>query len=314
MIHGIIDIGSNTIRMAVYKVDSDKLELLIKKKHIIGLAAHIQENRMQQEGIDKACEVLLGYKNFLQNFCISNVVAFTTAALRNVENSEAAVREIIARTGIHITVITGEEEAAFDFSGATQSIETESGILIDIGGASTELVLYRNKQISRVASLPMGSLFMHTKFVEGLLPSRSETEAMRAEVLGQLSRHGDLFQPGGGWEICGIGGSFKGAWQLHGELFPQQKKSRKMTVGNLKKMIAYFACDAAIVSNEVLDILVRAVPERIKTVVPGMIIAETLADYFASENIVYSDSGMREGYLYERIMKKERRTISAATK
>ena len=84
MIYTIIDIGSNTIRMAVYNVQNGQMEMLIKKKYTIGLGAYIENKRMSSIGIDKACNVLNKFKIFLNNFKIDNVSAFATAALRNI--------------------------------------------------------------------------------------------------------------------------------------------------------------------------------------------------------------------------------------
>lgn len=301
MIHGIIDIGSNTIRMAVYRVEYGRLELLLKKKHAVGLAAYVKENCMTQAGIDRACEVLEEFCLFLTTFRIEHVTAFTTAALRNVKNSAEAVDEISARTGIAVQVLSGDEEATFDFIGATYSMQSEDGILLDIGGASTEIVHYRAKQIAHVSSLPLGSLAMYAKYVEGLLPSRAELLDIAAEtkraVLAVEPLRGLRYA-----ELCGIGGTCKGTKQLNNALYNLPERNDRIALQNIEAMLAQFACDAGAVSNEVLDILINVVPERIKTILPGMAIAKCLAEHFGSQAIVYSDSGVREGYLYDRIL------------
>lgn len=302
MIHGIIDIGSNTVRMAIYKVEHGKLEMLMKKKYPVGLAAYIKGNRMQQEGIDKTCEVLTEFKVFLETFHITNVAAFTTAALRNVDNSEEAVREIVDRTGIDIQVISGDEEATFDFIGATHAAQIDEGILIDIGGASTEIVVYKDGKMLQMASLPIGSLAMHTKFVEGLLPGKAEEEEIRRAVLLSLQESG-LSADDCGNCICGIGGTFKGAAKLNSELFKLPADHKEISVEKIEEMIRYFECDSNLVSTDLLDVLIKVVPDRIKTILPGLIIADTLASYFGSKIIIYSDSGVREGYLYDKVIK-----------
>ena len=70
MIHGIIDIGSNTIRMAIYDINGQQIDFLMKKKHMVGLAAYLENNVMSQAGIDKVCEVLFEFKAFLEIFHI----------------------------------------------------------------------------------------------------------------------------------------------------------------------------------------------------------------------------------------------------
>lgn len=117
MLYAIIDIGSSSIRLAVYHLEKDSTDLLLKKKHAIGLAGFIDNDCMTQAGIDKTVEIVKDFKDFLANFPISSMDAITTAALRNCRNSRKAVSEIEERTGISLRVISGDEEATFDFIG-----------------------------------------------------------------------------------------------------------------------------------------------------------------------------------------------------
>ena len=57
MLYGIIDIGSNTIRMAIYLIEGDRVEFLMKQKHRVGLAAYVHDGVMSPEGIAKAAGV-----------------------------------------------------------------------------------------------------------------------------------------------------------------------------------------------------------------------------------------------------------------
>lgn len=300
MIQAIIDIGSNTIRLAIYQIECGKIELIMKKKHAVGLAAYSKAGIMQAEGIAKACEILKEYKAFLDNFKITEVTAFTTAALRNAKNSVEAVQQITDETGIDIRVISGDEEATYDFIGATHDLKEASGILIDIGGASTEIVFYENHAIGKKISLPIGSLSLHTKYVEGFLPSREEIEDMRVEVEDLLAAATE-FKEIRHANICGIGGTFKGAAALYQALFPGAPEHNSLQADKLPAMIARFTRDAVTAPEDAL-LLMRTVPERMQTIIPGLVIADVLARHFGSRQIDYADAGVREGYLYEQIL------------
>ena len=95
MIQAIIDVGSNTVRMAIYNIENadgrQAMELLMKKKHLVRLAGFVENGIMKQAGIDEVCKVLEGYSKFLNKLGIDRVEAFTTAALRNCQNSDEAV-------------------------------------------------------------------------------------------------------------------------------------------------------------------------------------------------------------------------------
>lgn len=297
MLYAMIDIGSNTVRMAIYQIKDGEAELLMKKKHLVGLAAHVQEGIMLQTGIDRAVEILSGFKAFLAQFGIDNMVAFTTAALRNAANSREAVGEIERRTGIPIRIILGEEEAEYDFIGTIHGLAAADGLIVDIGGGSTELVSYENRSIARKISLPMGSLAFRTKYVKGLLPTAEEVATMRQaarEHFAAAKEFAGLKFP----EIVGIGGTFKGAAALYRDVYGEDV----MEAEKLRSLIDRFEYRGAIPEEQTISLL-RAVPERMHTILPGLVIASEAAAYFGAEHLTYSDSGVREGYLYAEVLK-----------
>lgn len=302
MLLGMIDIGSNTIRMAIYLIEGSHIEMLLKKKHTVGLASYLKDNVMQPEGIDKAAEILNEFRGFLTTFQITQVTAFTTAALRNAENSREAVAEIERRTGFSIRVITGDEEAEFDFIGATHNLQNDSGLLIDIGGGSTEIVSYRDRTIRYKTSLPIGSLGLRTRYVTELLPSASECLAMRSEA-GRMIENLDMPVSMPETAVVGIGGTFKGATALYNAMFNQPASNVRMETRRFMTMISALQRDQGM-TQKLAILLMRTVPDRIRTIVPGLILADVLARRFHGKVITYSNSGVREGYIYDQILGK----------
>ncbi|WP_110954539.1 Ppx/GppA phosphatase family protein [Anaerosinus massiliensis] len=305
MVHAIIDIGSNTIRLAIYKIEDEKLTVLLNKKHIAGLAAHMKKGKMTPDGINKACAALMDFKFLLENFHIENVSAFATAALRNVSNSTEAVAEIVERTGLPIVVLSGSEEATLDFIGATHVMDAEDGLLVDIGGASTELVIYQNSEIVDAISIPIGSLNAYGQYVDSLLPDKTERKAIKEAVLAELEDYIGIeykAQP----IICGVGGTIRAASKINNYLFNLPAENQEIKAPNVKKMIKLLENDEDddFISSETLDVLLKTVPDRIETILPGMIILHTITKYFKGELIVVSNFGVREGYLYHNVLKK----------
>ena len=300
MLYGIIDIGSNTIRMAIYLIEGSHIEMLMKKKHTVGLAAYLKGGVMQQQGIDKAVEILNEFQDFLRSFQITQVITFTTAALRNAKNSAAAVGEIEQRTGLTIRVITGDEEAIFDFIGATRNLQEESGLLVDIGGGSTEIVNYQQRRIQHKISLRIGSLAFRTKYVQGILPTAGECLVMREQAEAAI-QSATAFNAVSELSMAGIGGTFKGAAALYNAMFNQPASNNRMEARRLKTIIATFQQDHGL-TQDMSVMLMRTVADRINTIIPGLIIADVLARRFQSEIITYSDSGVREGYIYDQII------------
>ena len=301
MINGIIDIGSNTIRMAIYDIKGQQIDFLMKKKHMVGLAAYLDNSIMSQAGIDKVCEVLLEFKSFLEIFHITHVAAFTTAALRNCKNSKEAVGEIIRRTGINVEVISGDMEAQYDFEGAVHSIQEQDGVLADIGGASTELVAFHNGQMANKISLPMGSLDFRTKYCSFVLPNEFEVKLMEEQARRLLAEAADFASIRCDM-LLGIGGTFKGTCALYNGIYNCEKKNLVIEAAALERMIQHFA-KLEEIGHEDAVLLMKQVPDRINTIVPGMVIAKVLTEHFQCQKITYSDSGVREGFIYTHLIK-----------
>ena len=288
--------------MAIYQIENGRIEMLMKRKHMVGLAAYLKNGIMQPAGIDRVTEVLQEYNAFLKSFHITEITAFTTAALRNAKNSKDAVAEIVRRTDIPVRVISGDEEAEFDFIGATHSLSDDAGLLIDIGGASTEIVLYKNHEIVKKTSLLVGSLGLHTKYVEDILPSREEVADMRRDIREILDLESEI-DGVQGLEICGVGGTIKGTLAIYNMLYGCDKHNKEMDASRLGAIIDRF-CRNDGISQEDTILLMKTVPERLNTIIPGMVIADELAQRFDSHRLIYSDSGVREGYIYDQIIKK----------
>ncbi|MBD3108458.1 phosphatase [Bacillus sp. AGMB 02131] len=298
MIYGIVDVGSNTIRLTIYQYENGELSSLLHKKTMAGLAGYVEQGEMSQKGIEKACEIVSEYKEILNNFSICNLNVFATASLRNIVNTNEVVRTIRELTGVHVDVISGEEEAQLDFIGATHVINMQDGLLVDIGGGSTELVSYRRGQIVTAVSMPIGSLSLFTKHVSKLLPKKSEKHAIVEEIRFELDKlfefdENELFQ-----EICGVGGTIRAACKLNNDLLGSEARN-SIDCKHLGKMLKILNKRKKDTYRRIL----RVVPDRIHTIIPGMLILNEIATYFGSEVIRISNYGVREGYLYSKVLK-----------
>lgn len=315
MLHGIIDIGSSTVRMAVYDIRGGDIEMLLKKKHVVGLAAYVKDGVMTQAGIDKAVEILAEFTGFLKCFHISRVAAFTTAALRNAKNSKEAVAEIERRTGLAIRVITGDEEATFDFIGATHAFGHQDGLLVDIGGGSTELVAFARGKIMQKVSLPLGATDFHARFSDDVLPTLAECRRMEEEagrVLADIDRYvtdakktalgsAVSFNTLRADALAGIGGTFKSGLALYNAVYDMPMENLTIDARALPELIRRFTSDRDLPQDDVI-LLMRAVPDRLPTILPGLTIAHVVCQHFGATRITYSDSGVREGYIYSEII------------
>ena len=105
-------------------------------------------------------------------------------------------------------------------------------------------------------------------------------------------------------QICGIGGTFKGTMALYNYMYGMPHRNMRMEVHRIRELLQRFQRDHELLMPDKIA-LMRTVPERMHTFVPGLIIADVLSKRFESQQIIYSDSGVREGYIYDKILKGE---------
>lgn len=297
MLYGIIDVGSNTIRLNIYSYNEKQVQSLLHKKTMAGLAGYVTDGYLSSKGIKIACSTINDYKNILLNFNIKNIYAFATASLRNIIYTDEVVRNIYEETGLSIDVISGEEEATLGYKGAALQTNMETGLYIDIGGGSTELVTFENRQITRAVSLPIGSLSMYSKHVKKLFPKKEELTAIKENVAQELHKI-QLGEKQQFSTICGVGGTIRATKKLYDNLFSEQPAEEFLTHSIHDLLQSLHKAD-----KKLLRRVLQTVPERVHTIVPGMIILDLIARHYGSKKIKVSPFGVREGYLYTKVLK-----------
>lgn len=295
--YSIIDIGSNTIRLKVYAVDGAKIKTVFQSKDMTGLANYIgEDHRMSGEGIERAGAVLREYVGILDRLGIGHRAVFATASLRNIVNTAEAAEALSQAAGCPVDVISGRKEAVLDYVGATWGRQSGSGLIVDIGGGSTELTFFDEGSITRAVSLPIGSLNMFTSRVEWLLPTGDERAKIQKRALREIRAAAPELPPRP--VICGVGGTARACLRLAQATFKPAPQDDTLSAFMLGELLRRYSQP----SRETLRALLRTVPERIHTILPGMIILSCVVQSFGSECIQVSRYGVREGYLISEVL------------
>ena len=297
MKYAVVDVGSNTIRTSVYQVENKDFKLLFSEKETAGLASYIKNGSMSEEGIELACEVIDEFKNILLQFEIDSVAVFATAALRNIDNTEFAIKKIQEKTGMAVEVISGNEEAVFSCYGGLLGSDIENGLLFDIGGASTEIVNFEKNEITSAASLPIGSLSLYSNFVTKFLPNKSEQEKIGEFIKSKFKDYGFSKLPQYD-VICGVGGTARALLKMANKKFKMPLDNRVLSVEQIKEMKNIISKN----DSQTRKIILKNCPDRIHTIIPGTMILCDIADKTKAKNVYISQYGVREGYLCKRMI------------
>lgn len=301
MKYAVIDLGSNTIRLVVYEETNAEFHALFTQKFTAGLAAYLQDGMMTPEGIRLICTTLQRCKMLLKEFTPCTTLAFSTAPLRNIRNTQEAIDQIYAETGYSVDVLTGLEEAYLDYYGVQRELPVESGLLFDIGGGSTEILTFAHDGTGVIESIPIGSLNLSKKHIAKLFPDKKERDAIRLQVQKSLKRHKLNHLPP--YEtLCGIGGTARTVLQLLQAMkviLPAQRTFTAEQFRKLKKFL--WKKDSA-----AMELLTQYCPDRLHTIFSGILILETLILQSRCTTVYVCKYGVREGYLRRYLMQQKK--------
>lgn len=301
--YGIIDVGSNTIRLCVYEVTyrgkasgTPHLSTVLNNKVMAGLASYVVDGRMTDKGIERAIDVIGDHLKITDFLECREVHVFATACLRNVGNSDAAVAAIEAGIEAPIDLLPGEMEAHLGFRGACLDKDIEQGILIDIGGGSVEMTRIAGGTERAGISLPQGSLSSFSRFVHGLVPTAAESERIAQAFRGLLAEHpADWYRTD---SLYGIGGTVRSAMKVYGDLYAGGKRLGYLEPAHIECMLDAYRHDGAAFAHGAL----HTIPDRVHTFVPGCLLLREIFAATGAARLQVAKKGVREGYLLERVL------------
>ena len=175
-----VDIGTNSVRLLVADVDGAsprdaKIVPLDRRMRITRLGQGVDGSRaLAPEAIARTTAVLREYRDVLAEFGVTQVRATATSAARDATNRDEFFTAAHDALGVTPELLSGEEEAALSFLGATADLDAPAPYLVvDIGGGSTEFVLGTDAPVGLV-SLDMGCVRITEQFIHSDPPAPEE--------------------------------------------------------------------------------------------------------------------------------------------
>ncbi len=298
MKYGIIDIGSNTIRLNLYLVKENKeIVSLLNKKTVAGLSTYINDGHMTKKGADKLIRVLKNYLNICNHFEIDGVFSFATAALRNAKNSKEVLEYVEKSVNHKIDLISGEKEAHFGYLGIKKDFNLNTGYIIDIGGGSIEITIVEKDKIIFSKSLKEGHLSLYKKYVSRIFPTEKEAKAISKDIK-KLLKINKVPRLDKSYPFYGVGGTIRATGNVSMEIFDLPSNSY-LQIDTVKKL----EYKLKKVDPKIMNTLLQVVPERVHTITPGVIALLEIVKYLRASEINISRNGAREGYLIDCIRK-----------
>jgi exopolyphosphatase/guanosine-5'-triphosphate,3'-diphosphate pyrophosphatase len=181
-----IDCGTNSIRLLVADSDGTDLTDVVREMRIVRLGQDVDRTgRLAPEALDRTFAALRDYADQVHALGVDRVRMCATSATRDAANREEFVRGCVDIIGVEPEVITGAEEAATSFRGATLTLPRDRFpppyLVVDIGGGSTELVL-GDTSVSQSISVDMGCVRLTERRLVSHPPTAAEVAAAEGDI------------------------------------------------------------------------------------------------------------------------------------
>jgi len=212
----VIDIGSNSARIAVLRLDvAGQLDIIADARTSLQLARHIDaRGRLEASAVTAAIAAVQDFRAVAAGAGAERIVAVATAAIRTATNRDSVLARLEADTGLAIKVIDGDDEARYAFLGAVHGLPIDTGYLIDVGGGSFELAYFERRRPMRWWTFELGALVATDQFLASDPPRASEVVALRDHVARTLRDAGVPVLPEDGGMV-GTGGTVRNLAKIH---------------------------------------------------------------------------------------------------
>ena len=294
----VIDIGSNSARMAVFKKTSRfGFYLLREEKSKVRISEGAYENggNLQDFAIERAINALREFLLIAKSLKTRKILCVATSAVRDAPNRPEFIKRVKDELNLKIKVIDGDKEAFYGGVAAANLLYEKNGVTIDIGGGSTELALIRNKRIESTISLKLGTVRLKELFFD-----KGDIKGAKAYIKEEIKKLGTIFNSK---KVFGIGGTIRALSQaimkkieypldiLHG--FTYSVKEQKDFLEKIIKMS----------DEELLKAGIK--PERLDVIRPGTLIFLELLEYLSAKEVITSGVGVREGVFLSDLLRND---------
>lgn len=293
--YAVVDLGSNSFHLLITRLVDNKFEVVNKVKRKVRLAAGLNnQNQLSIEAIERGLECLSLFAKHLISIPTKNIRIVATATLRIASNSSDFIHTANKILPIDIQLLSGMQEANIIYSGVAHTCgdkSTQKRLIVDIGGASTELIIGECFSALHAVSLNLGCVsFNQRYFSDNKLTEKNFSNAIIAadKIIKPIA--GDFIKLG--WKVT-LGSS--GTVQALAEILHEQQQEIVISAIFLQDIKqALLACKT--IGNIAFSGL-RA--DRAPVLASGLCILIALFNGLAIKELKLSTGALREGLLFE---------------
>jgi len=291
-----IDIGSNTIHIVVARSTPDNLDIVEDQVEMVRIGESVNATGViSQQKRDDTIATLKKYKALAEQHGAEQIFVVATEAIRQATNSSEFLQAIQREMGLEVQIISGSAEAVLTFFGATYEVNREPNSpsqvgVMDLGGGSLELITAKNMQITWRTSVPIGSGWLHDRYLPSNPPTYEEVAVADTFLQTYLQNMSiKRFPP----VLIVTGGSANSLLRLVQRAFHLDMSGNRLTRDDLVRAIGLMS---ALPAEEIAQRYEQPL-DRARILPAGALIIQKVMTRLRLEEIQVSEHGIREGVL-----------------
>lgn len=291
------DLGSNSFHIVIAEVKENRtFRIIDRRREVIRIG--LTKNITHDETVS-SIQILKVFKQLSDKYK-ARIIAAATSAVRESSNAYEFLGKIFKETSVKVEIISGRREAELIYSGAAAaiSLKKKNGLVIDIGGGSTEIIFGVKGKIVFAESLKLGSVRLMEKFFPGYFLSPEKIDLckkfVKEKLIEKFARHPVL-----NFDIAaGSSGTIMSAastiyFNKTGRI-PEKINGLPLAYGDLVE----FSRIVLSKSSKEERLSIQGIEKNRADILPaGLLILIEVFDFFNINSITLSEYGLREGLI-----------------
>jgi exopolyphosphatase / guanosine-5'-triphosphate,3'-diphosphate pyrophosphatase len=297
---GVVDIGSNSVRLVIYEGAVRSPTPIFNEKVLCGLGRQLASTgHLGEEAVERTLAALGRFRAIARILRVKNIRAIATAACRDAVDGPAFIQRGEKALGTRIQVLSGQQEAELAAKGIIMGFRTADGLAGDLGGGSLELIDVENTALRQAVTLPLGGL----RLIDSSGGRIDKALDLADEQIGKVG----WLDRGRNRSFYAVGGTWRAIAKLHMEQTSYPLRIMHGYSMPTKEAIAF--CEEIRKAKKLSSLSgMEDVSKPRREVLPyGAAVLERLLKKLEPSEVRFSVFGIREGLVYSLMSEAERR-------
>jgi exopolyphosphatase / guanosine-5'-triphosphate,3'-diphosphate pyrophosphatase len=300
----IIDLGTNSVRLDIYRLSPKGTSRLYRGKIMIRLGDGVfKTGRLSPKGMARGIRAFARFRTLIREYHVDEVMAIGTSALRSATNTREFLEQVRLKTKISIRVISGSEEGRLIAKGILAHLEAPKGAyaFVDIGGGSTEISVGRGRKIFMGQSFQLGANRLQQMFLKTVPPTHKRGElhpilALRQHVKDALYPLQSLSPRYKVVHMVGSSGTIRTVGRILKKI---GRKDKPLFRSDISALIS----EMQTMTRDRLKRLPGLEPKRVDLILSGAILLEEIMLALNVRTLETTDLALRDGILVEALQR-----------